>query len=70
MDDAGQKVFSAAPGAKSTQYGDQEWWMSPTVETSDAKFKWMEDTLWLGEGRYVVDEKGRAVEYQVYRVGN
>lgn len=31
---------------------------------------WIEDTLWIGEGRFVVDEKGSAVEYTIFKVGN
>jgi hypothetical protein len=68
--EAGGKVFSGAPDAKSTEYGDQEWFISPIIETGAEKFKWMEETVWVGQGHFVVDEKGSAVEYQVYRVVN
>ncbi|KAJ9613149.1 hypothetical protein H2200_003090 [Cladophialophora chaetospira] len=68
--EAGQKVLAGSPEAKSTAYGDQEWFISPRIETSSDKFKWMEETVWLGQGHWVVDEKGSAVEYEVYRAVN
>jgi hypothetical protein len=68
--EAGQKVFAAAADAKSTDYGEQEWFTTPRIETSSEKFKWMEETVWIGQGHFVVDEVGSAVEYQVYRLVN
>jgi hypothetical protein len=70
VNDAVAKVLGGAPDAKSTEYGDQEWFMCPFIETSAEKFKWVEDTMWLGQGHWIVDEKGTAVEYQVFRVVN
>lgn len=70
MDEAGSKALAGADGAKSTEYGDHEWFAGPIIETDDANFKWVETTLFVGQGRYVVDEEGAAVEYQIYKVVN
>ena len=70
VDEAGEKLLAGAPDAKSTAYGDQEWFISPQIETSSEKFKWVEETVWLGQGHWVVDERGSAAEYEVYRVVN
>jgi hypothetical protein len=59
-----------APDAKSTDYGDQEWFATPIVETSDPKFKWVEESVFVAQGHFVVDESGSAVEYQIYRAVN
>ena len=72
-DDAIAKVLSFAEDAKTTQFGDHEtWFTGPVFETSDPDLKWIEDAVWVGRGRCVVDddEGGRAVEYEVLRVVN
>jgi hypothetical protein len=70
INEAGSKVLSWAPDAKSTNYGDQEWFSGPIVETSDPKLKWMETSLFVGQGRFVVEGKEEAVEYEIYKVTN
>lgn len=70
VDEAGGKVLDGASDAKSTQYGDQEWFASPVIETDDPACKWVETCLFVGQGRFIVDDDGSAVEYQVYKVGN
>jgi hypothetical protein len=67
---AANALLSGSPNAKGTNYGDQYWFVTPVIETSDEKFKWMGGTVWLGMGHWVVDGKGKAVEYEVYRVRN
>ncbi|QKX62844.1 uncharacterized protein TRUGW13939_10009 [Talaromyces rugulosus] len=64
------KVLSFASDAKSTDYGDQEWFATPIVETSDPNFKWVEESVFVAQGRFVVEESRSAVEYQIYRVVN
>lgn len=64
------KVLSFAPDAKSTEYGDQEWFATPIVETSDPDFKWVEESVFVGQGHFVVEQSASAVEYQIYRVVN
>lgn len=70
MDDAGSKALAGATDAKSTDFGDHEWFAGPVIETDDPNFKWVETTLFVGQGRYVIDDGGSAVEYQIYKVVN
>ena len=70
-DAATAKVLSFAEDAKSTEFGEhQGWFIGPTFETSDPELKWIEDVVWVGQGRCVVDEGGVGVEYGVWEVGN
>lgn len=50
-----------------TDYGDQYFFTSPRLETGDERYAWVNNTVFLGEGRAV---PGPAVEYRVYRVAN
>lgn len=68
IDDATSKVLMGAEDAKTTAYGDHEWYTAPVFETSDPALKWIEDAAWVGQGRVVVDEGGRAVEYGIYQL--
>ena len=70
LDEAGNKVFAAADDAKTTDFGDHQWFAGPKIETSDPQFKWVETSLFVGQGRYVVEGGGSAVEYQIYKVTN
>ncbi|EXJ60786.1 hypothetical protein A1O7_04939 [Cladophialophora yegresii CBS 114405] len=70
VDEAGQQVLGWSPDAKTTKSGDHEWFSAPIMETSDPKFKWVETSLWVGQGHWVVDETGYAVEYEIYKVVN
>ncbi|KAH7420209.1 hypothetical protein BKA64DRAFT_562229 [Cadophora sp. MPI-SDFR-AT-0126] len=70
IDEAVAKVLTGAKDAKSTEFGDLHWFVAPIIETSDEKFKWVENTLFVAEGRLVVDEQGSAVEYQIFKVSN
>lgn len=57
--------------AKTTQIGDHELFATPTIETSDPEYKWVESAVWVAEGRFVVGEDGDgvvAIEYEVHRV--
>lgn len=70
VNEAGGKVLSWAPDARTTNYGDQEWFAGPIIETSDPKLKWMETSLFVGQGHFVVEDKEEAVEYEIYKVVN
>ncbi|QDS75188.1 hypothetical protein FKW77_008591 [Venturia effusa] len=61
-------VLSWSPEAKTTQFGDHTWFSQPIMETSDPAFKWVESTMFVGEGRFVVEERRTAVEYEIYKV--
>ena len=52
---------------KSVGYGDQYFFINPRMETGDERYRWVNQTQFLAEGRLV---QGPAVEYRVYRVEN
>jgi hypothetical protein len=62
------KVLTGAEDAKTTSFGDHHWYSTPMSETSNPTLKWIEDAAWVGQGRVVVDERGSAVEYEIYQV--
>ena len=64
------KVLIGAEDAETTSFGDHDWYSTPIFETSDPSLKWIEDAAWVGQGRVVVDERGSAVEYEIYQVVN
>ena len=52
---------------ESTEFGDQYFFVHPRMETGDERYAWVNQTLFLGQGRAVA---GPAVEYLIYRVDN
>jgi hypothetical protein len=54
-------------GSTPTGYGDQYFFMTPRLETGDERYSWVNETVFVGEGRVL---PGPAVEYRVYRVAN
>ncbi len=48
-----------------TEFGDQYFRTNPRFETGDARYAWLNQTLFLGKGHLL---PGRTVEYEVYRV--
>lgn len=50
-----------------THYGDQYYFTSPRLETGDERYWWVNQTIFVGEGRLL---PGPAVEYRMYRVAN
>jgi hypothetical protein len=48
-----------------TDFGDQYFRSTPRIETGDARYAWLNQSVFVGEGRVLV---GRTVEYKVYRV--
>ncbi len=51
----------------STEYGDQYFFTNPRIETGDERYRWVNTTSFIGQGRVVA---GPAVEYKVFRVEN
>lgn len=60
--------LATEPGAKSTEYGDHEWFVNPVVETSEIELKWVESASFVAEGRWIEEEGRRGIEYEIYRV--
>lgn len=59
------QVQQAAAASGGTEYGDQYFRTAPRFETGDARYAWLNHTLFVGEGRL---RPGRIVEYKLYRV--
>lgn len=60
--------LTGGSNAKSTEFGEHEWFTSPIFETSDPDFKWMENSSFVGEGRWVVEDGEIGIEYQIHRL--
>lgn len=52
-------------GGSSTAFEDQYFRTNPRFETGDDRYAWLNQTLFIGEGRILT---GPGVEYRVYRV--
>lgn len=70
LDGKASMVLQYESDAKTTQFGDHYWFTTPTFETSDPNLKWVEDSFFITDGRFVVDDSGHSVEYEIYRVIN
>lgn len=53
-------------GTTPTNFGEQYFFTNPRLETGDERYSWVNQTLFIGEGRLI---PGRA-EYRVHRVAN
>ncbi|GAB7331739.1 hypothetical protein MBLNU13_g03711t1 [Cladosporium sp. NU13] len=69
-DEATVKVLSWAEDARTTEFGEHQWFTGPKFETSDPSLKWIEDAFWVAQGRCVVDGGGNGIEYEIYQVVN
>ena len=58
------KVAKAAETGTGTDYGDQYFRTAPCFETGDARYAWLNQSLFVGEGRL----RPSAVEYKAYRI--
>ena len=70
LDDALLKMFTWSLDAKTTKFGDHEWFTTPIFETDDESLQWIEDQTWVGQGRAVIENGETAVEYGIYQVTN
>ena len=59
-----EKVAEAVANGSSTDFGDQYFRTAPRLETGDARYAWLNQSLFVGEGRL----QPGAVEYRVNRV--
>lgn len=53
-------------GGQSTEFEDQYFRTNPRFETGDERYAWLNQTMFIGEGRILTNPMG--VEYRVYRV--
>jgi hypothetical protein len=58
-------VMAALGGERSTDYDEHYFRTTPRLETGDERYAWVNQTVFVGEGRV---HPGPAVEYRVYRV--
>ena len=58
-------VPGGAGSGQETAFGDQYFRTSPRFETGDQRYAWLNQSLFVGEGRVF---PGLGVEYRVYRV--
>jgi hypothetical protein len=58
-------VLAAVAGERSCDYHEQYFRTTPRLETGDERYAWVNQTVFVGEGRVHV---GPGVEYRVYRV--
>jgi hypothetical protein len=58
-----------SPEAKSTESQNHYWFAFPVFEVSSEELKWMEQSVFVAHGHWLVTDDGRqAVEYEVYKV--
>jgi len=62
-------IMAAVSGSTDTltNFGEQYFFTSPRLETGDDRYAWVNQTMFVGEGRIV---PGPRVEFRVYRVAN
>lgn len=60
-----QVVQQAIAAGKETQFTDQYFRTAPRLETGDARYAWVNQSMFVGEGRFM---PGPGVEYRVHRV--
>lgn len=70
IDEKAGTVLSFAPDAESTDWDDHYWFSSPTMLTNCPELKWVESCWFVAGGRFQIDEKGTAIEYEIYKLDN
>lgn len=60
-----EKVQQVMGGAGDGDFGDSYFRTAPRLETGDERYKWVNDLVFVSEGRAL---SGPAVEYRTYRV--
>lgn len=53
-------------GDSSTNFGDHYFVTTPRLECGDARYGWVNQTIFVGQGRIT---PGPVIEFQVFRVG-
>lgn len=71
LDEAVQEFARWNGKAKTTSFGDHQWFITPLIETNHPNYKFWEETVFVGQGRCIVESQGaQAVEYEVHQVSN
>ena len=58
------KIFLRDPTAKSTEFGETEFWEPITVDTGEAGLEWLNTAMVLSQGRLLVED-GRAYGFEL-----
>ncbi|HEY5854575.1 MAG TPA: DUF3237 domain-containing protein [Aldersonia sp.] len=61
-----EQVQSAFALGRATEFDDQYFRVTPHLETGDANYSWVNQTVFVGEGRFI---DGFGLHYRMYRVG-
>jgi hypothetical protein len=59
---------AAVAGERASDYHEHYFRTAPRLESGDPRYAWVNQTLFVGEGRVHPAEPGPTVEYRVYRV--
>jgi hypothetical protein len=59
---------AAVAGERASDYHEHYFRTAPRLESGDPRYSWVNQTLFVGEGRVHPAEPGPTVEYRVYRV--
>jgi hypothetical protein len=59
-----EKVVQASAAGFGTEYRDQYFRIAPRFETGDPRYSWLNQNLFVGEGRLIAG----GIEHKVYRV--
>lgn len=59
-----ETVQNALSKGLGTEFGDQDFYTNPRLETGDDRYSWVNSTFFIGEGRLLPDA---GVEYRVWR---
>ncbi|KAK3615602.1 hypothetical protein LTR56_026490 [Elasticomyces elasticus] len=69
LDPLAQAVMEWSPDARTTESSEHYFITTPKFEVSSEALKWMEQTVFVAHGHFVVPGDGtEAVEYEVYKV--
>jgi Protein of unknown function (DUF3237) len=60
-------IMSIAGGDTPANFGEQYIFVNPRLETGDPRYSWVNQTVFIGEGRLL---PGPRIEFHVYRVAN
>jgi hypothetical protein len=58
-------IIAAVSGERDSEFGESYFRTTPRLETGDERYAWVNQTVFVGEGRVLV---GPTVEYRVHRV--
>ena len=59
-----EAVQTAMVTGSGTEFGDQDFFTNPRIETGDERYAWLNTTFFVGQGRLL---PGLGVEYRVFR---